>query len=191
MKEPSPAKQLAAFIAKYSPEVAAEARKVLAAMRKRLPGAVEMVYDNYNWLVIGFGPTDRPSEAIFSIVLTPRWVTLCLLQGAKLPDPQRLLKGSGKQVRHIRLIDGTTLDTPAVRALMAETVARATVPFEESTRRRLIIKSISEAQRPRRPSAQTPRPRVKKPFKGPRAAACPRSPWPRSQVRPQKTMAAQ
>jgi len=153
MKEPSPAKQLAAFIAKYSPEVAAEARKVLAAMRKRLPGAVEMVYDNYNWLVIGFGPTDRPSEAIFSIVLTPRWVTLCLLQGAKLPDPQRLLKGSGKQVRHIRLIDGMTLDTPAVRALMAETVARATVPFEESTRRRLIIKSISEAQWPRRPNA--------------------------------------
>ena len=49
--------------------------------------AVEMIYDNYNWLVIGFSPTDRPSDAIFSLVLPPGRVTLCFLQGAGLPDP--------------------------------------------------------------------------------------------------------
>jgi hypothetical protein len=48
-------------------------------MRKLVPGAIEMVYDNYNWLVIGFGPPERPSEAIFSIVLPPGKVTLCFL----------------------------------------------------------------------------------------------------------------
>lgn len=154
MKEPSPAKQLAAFIAKYSPEIAGEARKVLSAMRKRLPGAVEMVYDNYNWLVIGFGPSERPSEAIFSIVLAPRWVTLCFLHGAKLPDPQRLLKGGGKQVRHIRLKDAASLDDPGLQALMTEALARAAVPIDEAAPRRLIIKSISPTQRPRRPDAK-------------------------------------
>src|ERR1039458_9537409 len=65
----------------------------------RLPGAVQLVYDNYNALVIGFGPSERASEASFSIVLYPRWVTLFFLQGAGLPDPRRLLKGSGKVVR--------------------------------------------------------------------------------------------
>jgi hypothetical protein len=161
VKEPSPAKQLAAFIARYSPEVAATARKALAAMRKYLPGAVEMVYDNYNALVIGFGPTARPSDAVFSIVLYPCWVTLFFLQGAKLPDPQRLLQGSGKQVRSLRLQNETTLEQPAVRALMATALARTAVPFDEAAARRLIIKVVSQAQRPRRPDAKK-HPRARK-----------------------------
>ena len=46
-------------------------RAVRAKLRKRLKGALEFVYDNYYSLVIGFGPSERPSEAIFSIVLLP------------------------------------------------------------------------------------------------------------------------
>src|SRR5205809_6275463 len=114
MNAASPAKQLDGFMAKYTPEIGRLARAILAKMRERLPGAVEMVYDNYNGLVIGFGPTDRPSEAVFSIVLFPRWVTLCFLQGAKVPDPQKRLRGDGKQVRHIRLASADDLDTPGV-----------------------------------------------------------------------------
>src|SRR5271165_864009 len=81
--------QLDSFLAKYDPEVEAVARRALGKMRKLMPGAIEMVYDNYNWLVIGFSPTERPSEAIFSIVLPPGRVTLCFLQGAGLPDPAK------------------------------------------------------------------------------------------------------
>jgi hypothetical protein len=84
-------RQLESFLKKYDPEVAAFARRALAKMRKLMPGAVEMVYDNYNWLVIGFSPSERPSEAIFSIVLPPRRVTLCFLQGAGLTDPAKRL----------------------------------------------------------------------------------------------------
>jgi hypothetical protein len=69
-------RQLDSFLAKYDPDVVAFARRALAKMRQFVPGAVEMVYDNYNWLVIGFGPTERPSEAIFSIVLPPGRVSL-------------------------------------------------------------------------------------------------------------------
>src|SRR5579863_1981778 len=57
--------QLESFLDKYDPEVATFARRTLEKMRKLLPGAIEMVYDNYNWLVVGFSPTERPSEAIF------------------------------------------------------------------------------------------------------------------------------
>src|ERR1039458_3408351 len=69
--------QIESFLAKYDPEVSMFARRALAKMRKLVPGAIEMVYDNYNWLVIGFGPTEWPSEAIFSIVMPPGRVTLC------------------------------------------------------------------------------------------------------------------
>jgi hypothetical protein len=152
MKPNSPEKQLDGFLDKYTPEIAAFARDALARLRDRLPGAVEMVYDNYNWLVIGFGPTERPSKAVLSLVLAPRHVTLCFLHGAKLRDPQRRLRGSGKQVRNVRLETTDTLDEPAVAALIAAAVAAADPPFDPEEPRRLIIKSVSEKQRPRRPA---------------------------------------
>src|ERR1700741_3643399 len=67
---------LDSFLAKYDPDVQAFARSALAKMRKLVPGAIEMVYDNYNWLVVGFSPTERPSEAIFCVLLPPGRVTL-------------------------------------------------------------------------------------------------------------------
>src|SRR5437762_3198252 len=133
-----PKKQLDSFLVKYLPEVRATAKAALVKMRRRLPGAIEMVYDNYNFLVIGFSPTERPSEAVFSLALAPRYVLLCFLHGAKLPDPQKLLRGGGKQVRNIILQDADDLDKPAVRALTYEAVNRAAKPFEKKARGRTI-----------------------------------------------------
>ena len=152
MNDKAPEEQLASFIAKYTPEIGALAQVALAKMRARLPGAIELVYDNYNALAIGFGPTERASDAIFSIALFPRWVSLFFLQGAGLPDPHNLLQGSGKQVRHIVLKDATTLDQPAVQELIAQALAHAVRPLVGTGPGRLVIKSISEKQRPRRPA---------------------------------------
>lgn len=147
----SPEQELAGFISRYTPEVAAVAKAALARMRKRLPGAVELVYDNYNALAIGFGPTERASEAIFSIALWPRWVSLFFLQGANLWDPAKLLKGIGKRARHIVLENAAELDTPGVRALISQALKTAAKPIDAKGRRRTVIKSISVNQRPRRP----------------------------------------
>jgi len=148
-------KQLDSFLAKYSPEIEAFARRTLAKMRKLVPGAIEMVYDNFNWLVIGFGPSERPSEAIFSIVLPPKAVTLCFLQGAGLPDPAGLLQGNGNVVRNIRLYtsgvkDAKLLDDPEVLSLINVALNRAKVPMPAGARRKLIIRAVSAKQRPRR-----------------------------------------
>ncbi len=152
MKDESPETQLAGFIAKYTPEIGAQAEAALAKMRARLPGAVQMVYDNYNALVIGFGPTERASEAILSIAVMPRWVDLCFLQNASsLPDPEKLLQGSGNIARHIVLKDASDLDKPAVEALIACALERAAKPLDGTGPGRLVIKSISAKQRPRRP----------------------------------------
>ena len=149
----SPEEQLDNFIDKYTPEIAVQVRDVLASMRRLLPGAVEMVYDNYNALVIGFGPTEKPSEALFSIVAYPRYISICFLTGVGLPDPSGLLQGDGKQVRHIRLSGPETIDDPAVQSLMRLALDRAGDPINPSRDTMLVIKSISAKQRPRRPTA--------------------------------------
>jgi hypothetical protein len=150
-KAASSKKQLDSFLVKYNPEIASIARHSLVTMRKRLPGSLEMVYDNYNALVIGFVPNERPSDAIFSIALYPEHVSLCFLQGAGIPDPRHRLLGSGNVARHVKLESAATLDDPEIVSLMNAALHRAKVPLDPKQPRRLIIKSISAKQRPRRP----------------------------------------
>jgi hypothetical protein len=143
--------RLAGFLGRYSPAVRRIAANALVRLRKRVPGAIEMVYDNYNALVIGFSPTERPSDALFSIVLYPNYVRLFFLDGASLDDPEDLLQGSGRLVRSIRLVpDASVIDRPAVRALIAQAIAASDVPFDRRQRRTLVIRSVSAKQRPRR-----------------------------------------
>ena len=144
-------KQLDRFLDAYTPEVAGIARKALIKLRKRLPFATEMVYDNYNALACGFGPSERVSDVIFSIAVYPKHVNFFFLQGATLPDPDGLLQGEGTRVRHVRLEDEKTLDRDDVKAMMARAMKMAKVPFDERAEYRLVIKSVSAKKRPRRP----------------------------------------
>jgi hypothetical protein len=149
VKALTPEKQLGAFIDKFTPEMAKRIRAARAKMRKRIPQAIEMVYDNYNFFVIGYGPSDKAGEAIFSLAAQAKGLSLCFLQGAKLPDPKRLLRGSGNVVRNIRLEDDKTLDLPDVEALIAVALKRAKTPMPAAGKHQLIIKSVSAKQRPR------------------------------------------
>jgi hypothetical protein len=149
--EPTPAKQLAAFLRKYDPAVATVARAALAHLRRRLPGAIELVYDNYNALVIGFGPSERASEAAISIALYPRWVTLFFLHGVRLVDPKKILRGSGKRVRHVVLRAAADIGSKDIDTLIAAALKLADRPIDPRQRRQLIIRSVSAKQRPRRP----------------------------------------
>ncbi|MEP7000411.1 MAG: hypothetical protein ABI969_08015 [bacterium] len=63
----SPAQQLAAFIAKFDPDVANVIRNCRSALRKIMPTANELVYDNYNFFVIGYCPSERPTDCIVSL----------------------------------------------------------------------------------------------------------------------------
>ena len=149
MPTPSPARQLAGFLAKFNPPIAKLARAARARLRKRLPGAIEMVYDNYNALVIGYSPTERPSDAILSLVIFPKRVSVCFIQGKHLPDPDKLLQGTGNQVRFLRLDEeAAILDTAPVRALISAAIAFGGTPFAGKSR--LVVRSIATKQRPRR-----------------------------------------
>jgi Domain of unknown function (DU1801) len=146
------ATQLKEFIAKFEPRQQTLIRAVRKALRKRFPTAYELVYDNYNFFVIGFGPTERPSDCIVSMAAGANGVSLCFTHGAKLPDPNRILLGSGNQTRFIRLESASVLTRPEVEALIAAAVARSNTPLQTTGHGNLIIRSVSAKQRPRRRS---------------------------------------
>lgn len=130
------------IIGRLPPEMARLTRAVLARMRGRMPGAVEMVYDKANSLVIGFCPDERASNVINSIAVYRKWINLYFFQGDALPDPEGLLQGTGSMVRSIRITDAAELDRPAVKALMAEALKRADPPLDKNGKRRVIIKQV-------------------------------------------------
>jgi hypothetical protein len=144
-----PERQLTEFIAKFTPEMGKLIRAARAKMLGFMPQALELVYDNYNFFVIGYGPTEKAGDAIFSLAAQPKGLSLCFLQGAQLPDPHKLLQGSGNVVRNIRLASADELDDPKVRQLLEFALNRAKPPIPVDGSHQLIIKSVSAKQRPR------------------------------------------
>ncbi len=135
--------QLDSFIDKFTPEVASLTRELLVKMKRRVPGATIMVYDNYNALAIGFGPTEKASQAVLSLAVMPRWVTLCFLHGVGLPDPHRILRGSGNQVRHVRLHTAEAIDDPRVQDLISAALDPCKPLIDGTRKHDLVIKSVS------------------------------------------------
>jgi hypothetical protein len=149
-REPDPEHQLKDFIEKFDRKLQAVIRAVRRALRKRLPAANEIVYDNYNFFVIGYSPTERPSDTIVSLAAAANGVGLSFYRGATLPDPHKVLQGSGSQNRFVRLESAEILERPEIAALIDAAVEQNKAPLSASGKGRLIIRSISAKQRPRR-----------------------------------------
>jgi hypothetical protein len=145
--------QLAGFIERFESKNAALIRSVRKALRKRMPTANELVYDNYNFFVIGYCSTERPSDCIVSIAAAANGVGLSFYYGASIPDPHGLLLGEGKQNRFLRLDSAAVLAQPAVEALIAAAIAHGKNPLPSNGKGKSIIRSISKKQRPRRKPA--------------------------------------
>jgi len=142
-------RQLESFIVKFDAKDQRLIRAVRRAVRRRFPTANELAWDNYNFFVIGYSPTERPSDSIVSVAARANGIGLCFIQGASLPDPRKLLQGSGNQTRFIRLESADVILRPEVEAFLAAAAARAKVPLPGTGRGKLIIRSISSKQRPR------------------------------------------
>jgi hypothetical protein len=147
-------KQLKSFIDKFDSKYQAVIRAARKVLRQRFPTATELVYDNYNFFVIGYGPNERPSDCIISITAAANGVGLCFIRGASFPDPGRILQGSGKQTRFVRLPSADILETPEVQALLTLAADRAKTPMPAKGKGRLVIRSVSAKQRPRRKAAK-------------------------------------
>jgi hypothetical protein len=151
MKTTTTESQIKDFLAKYSPEIAAQLREARTALRSLFPRGFELVYDNYNALVFGISPTDRTSDAFVSVAGYPRWVTLFFLHGASLHDPNGLLEGAGKQVRSIRLASPAEINRTEVQELISQATRPHAAAFLVAPPLVTIVKSVVTKQRSRRP----------------------------------------
>jgi hypothetical protein len=142
--------QLEGFVAKFEPTMGNLIRECRSAMRKRFPTANELVYDNYNFFVIGYCTTERSSDCVVSLAANSHGLNLNFYYGATVPDPHRILQGNGNQNRFVRLDGVATLSRPEVPELLDAAEAQADPPFVTKGSGKLIIRSISEKQRPRR-----------------------------------------
>jgi len=147
----SDAARIASAIAKFDPGVARVIREVREALRSRFPTAYEVVYDNYNFFVIGYSATERPSHCVVSLAANAHGVGLSFYRGADIPDPHGILEGSGKQNRFVRLREGArTLERPEIAALIDRAEAQAPVAMRAQGRTVTILRAVSAKQRPRR-----------------------------------------
>ena len=149
-KKITPEAQLRAYIARLDPKNQKLLRAVRAAVRKRFPTANELLYDYGRALVIGYSPEDRGIDSIVAIRADAKGVSLYFNQGPRLPDPQGLLQGSGKQTRFIQLEAARQLAHPDVAALLAATKVQARVPLPTNGKGSLIIKSDGAKKKPPR-----------------------------------------
>ena len=145
-----PVTQLEGFITKFAEPNQRLIRSIRAALRARLPTANELVYDNYNFFVIGYSPTERPSDCIVSIAASAKGASLSFYRGNEVADPEGLLLGSGNQNRFIRLTDGADIAEAGVDALIERAVALGPPLPPPGSGGKLIIRSVSAKQRPRR-----------------------------------------
>jgi hypothetical protein len=142
--------QLKGFIAKFDPAMGKLIGQCRSILRKRFPTANELVYDNYNFFVIGYCATERPSDCVVSLAANAKGVGLSFYHGATLADPHGVLEGSGNQNRFVRLDGAKALSRPEILELLDAAEAQAKPAFPGAGGGKVIIRSIAENQRPRR-----------------------------------------
>jgi hypothetical protein len=143
--------ELRTLIDKFAP---AQLRFVGAMRRlilKRLPTAHEVVYEYRDCFVISYSPNERGYEGVLGIRASANDVRLYFNRGKELPDPAKLLQGSGSQTRWINVEGASTLARPEVARLIEEAIACNDVPFARAGRGSVVIRSTTAKKRRQRP----------------------------------------
>ena len=150
--EPTPEDQLQSYIDRLDPKNQKLFRSVRAAVRKRFPTANELAYDYKTFVVISYSPTGKGIDGIVGIAGRPTGVFLYFNQGPQLPDPKRILQGSGKQTRFIQVEAASQLAHPDVEAFIAATIEQAKIPLPPEGKGSLINISAAKKRPSRKPT---------------------------------------
>jgi hypothetical protein len=145
--------ELRALIAKFAPAYLRLIGFMRRWLRKRLPTAHEVVYEYRDCFVISFSPNEHGYEGVLGIRASADGVKLFFNHAKELPDPAKLLQGSGSQCRSIDLEGASTVARPEVTRLVDEAIALNNVPFAPAGRGSVMIRSTSaKKRRQRRPA---------------------------------------
>ena len=143
--------ELRGLIARFAPAHQGLIGTMRRSLRKRLRTAHEVVYEYSDCVVISYSPNERGYEGVLALRASAKGVELYFNRGTGLPDPDKLLRGSGKLARFIHIEGASALRHPAVARLIDEAIARSRVPFATTGRGPVVIRSTSARKR-RRPA---------------------------------------
>lgn len=151
MKRP-PHPQLLGFLKAYDPGVANLALALREIVLQEAPEASESIYQVYT-VAIWFGYSGKMKDMFCYIATNARHVNLGFPRGAELPDPNRMLEGVGKNMRHIKFASEGDLARPFlsryIRAAMDQ-VAGAAPGTGQS-----VIRSSLKARAPKKSKLRT------------------------------------
>jgi hypothetical protein len=115
-------KAVADLLGPYSPEVRNLAQAARTFVAKTVPGAIEQV--DAKARIIGYGFGTKYADMICMLMPTKIGVNLGIAWATQLPDPQKLLEGTGKLHRHVKLKSVSDLKGAALKSLLRAGIAR-------------------------------------------------------------------
>ena len=98
---------------KKAGRLAGVTRAVRALVKKTVKGGEEYVNP---WKI----PSFDSNGPLCCFMAGKEHVTLAFMRGAALPDPEKLMEGTGKGVRHVKLRNVDEVKTPGVKKLIVE-----------------------------------------------------------------------
>lgn len=158
--------ELQRLVARFCPEEQKLVGTVRRWLQKRLPTAYELVYGYRDSFVVSFSPNEHGYQGVLVLRGSPDGVRLYLNRGRGLPDPAKLLQGTGGLVRWIPVESAATLQRPAVVQLVDLAIARHEVPFARSGKGPVLLRSApkrrtahqrAKRRPPSKPAARKPR----------------------------------
>lgn len=147
-----PGEELIRMLSRYDLEVGGLALALRELILKEAPDAVEKLFQVYA-LVFWYSLTGRMGDAFCQVVIYPKGVNLMFNRGAELEDPDAVLVGEGKIIRHIKVRRPEDLKNPHLRRFIrkalkhAKGIARDKMINARVARPSRVTKSVSRSRR--------------------------------------------
>ncbi len=133
-RPPNP--QLLSFLEAYDRHIAELALALREIILEEAPDASESIYQVYT-VAIWFGFSGKMKDMFCYIATNAGHVNLGFPRGTSLPDPNRVLEGEGKTMRHIKFRSQHDVERPFVRryirAAMEQAASGGTIGTSKST----------------------------------------------------------
>lgn len=126
------------LLMRYAPAIQQIALAAREMILEEAPEASELVYEVYT-IADHFTFTGRLGGAFAFTTAHSNWVNLGFSFGALLPDPDSLLRGDGKLIRHVRIAQAADLDVPGVRELVRAAASQADRPEGKTEKPRTTV----------------------------------------------------
>ena len=122
-----PDPQLLGFLEAYDCHISDLALALREVILEEAPDASESIYQVYT-VAIWFGFSGKMKDMFCYIATNAKHVNLGFPSGAALPDPNRVLEGEGKRMRHIKFASERDLERPFVRRYIQAAIEQIGVP---------------------------------------------------------------